>query len=115
MGKDLATCVAGATFEREFSSEEPDAEVALAQIRKKIVPFFPEIENFELVQVKAGVRAANKHTHQPLVGRMTERFWFITGLGSKGLLNHGYLGDLLAQAILGNDSGVLPKELRYGL
>lgn len=115
IGKDLKTCQAGATFERTFASPEPDLEIALPLIRKKIASFFPEINDFKVLECKAGVRAAGKNTHLPLMGRSNERVWFLTGLGSKGLLNHGYLGELLAQALLKNDTSLLPRELRYGL
>lgn len=114
MSKDHSSCFAGATFEKNFLTSEPDLAVAVPEIRKKIVPFFPAIADFEIISVKSGVRAANKKTHQPMMGRVSERHWFLTGLGSKGLLYHAYLGDLLSQALLQNDPTILPAQLRYG-
>lgn len=110
---DPHVVMAGATFEREFRSEGPDIDIAVPEIRKKIAPFFP-IEECEMVGCEAGVRGASKHTHQPLMGQLTERVWFLTGLGGKGLLYHAYLGDLLAQAVLKGDASLLPRQMRYG-
>jgi glycine/D-amino acid oxidase-like deaminating enzyme len=113
MGKDLKTCFIGSTFERNFSSAAPDPDFAIQEIRRKIAPFFPAIAGCEVVACKAGVRAAGKNNHLPIMGQINERFWFLTGLGGKGLLYHAYLGEKLALALLQNDLSYLPKEFNY--
>lgn len=112
MGKQQNTCIAGATFEREFKNEKPDTDVAIPLIMSKITPFFPALAKAQILSCHAGIRATSPENHHlPLVGRISEKQWYITGLGSKGLLYHAWLGDLLAQAILNNDPSVFPPEV----
>jgi glycine/D-amino acid oxidase-like deaminating enzyme len=113
MGKDMRSCIAGSTFERQFKDIQPDPEFARKEIERKVCSFFPDLENAELISCHSGVRAASKANHQPLVGRATDKFWFITGLGSKGLLYHAWLGNHLSLALLKNDTSLLPKDLHY--
>ena len=39
------------------------------------------------------------------------RWWAVTGLGARGLVYHGWLGRLLAEAIGADDETLLPAEL----
>lgn len=96
------SCLVGSTFERSFVDENPDLATALPLIKEKISLFFPQIMESEILECKAGIRASSIH-HKPLIGKFLDKYWYITGLGSKGLLYHGYLGNLLAQAILNDD------------
>lgn len=113
MQREGKTCLAGSTYERNFSSSGPDPEKALADIRKKVSAFFPRVEEMEMVGCEAGVRASSQKTHLPLVGKVADKIWFATGLGSKGLLYHAWIGDTLSQAILKNDPSLLPPEVFY--
>lgn len=115
MGKEMHSCIAGATYERSFTTPLPDPSVAISEIRRKIAPFFPSLAEAEIISCQAGLRAASKHNHQPLVGKASDKFWFITGLGSKGLLYHAWLGNLLSLALLKDDESLLPKDLHYNL
>jgi len=38
--------------------------------------------------------------------------YIYTGLGSRGLIHHSILGELLAKAIMSNDASLLPPETR---
>lgn len=83
-------CIVGATFERHFTDDRPDLEVA-RQLLPVIKKYFPEFENAKIVDCRAGVRVATP-TYQPFCRQVAENCWVATGLGSKGLLYHGLLG-----------------------
>lgn len=114
MSPDRKTCIAGSTYERKYTTTQPDLETALPEIRRKIEPFFPSIAQAEIVSCNAGVRAASQHNHLPVVGKLSDKFWFATGLGSKGLLYHAWIGDALARALIFNNPNAIPPEVRYG-
>lgn len=99
--------LAGATFERHFTDEKPHPEIAISQIMGKLLPFLPELAKAKIVDCWAGIRAMPERGKGPLLGRVTPEYWYITGLGAKGLLLHGYLTDLLAQAVLQDDPSLL--------
>jgi len=114
MSKDHTYCLAGSTYEREFTSIEADPAWATPIILEKVTPFFPSIAQGEVLNCYAGVRVATTHNkHLPLIGRISDKYWFFTGLGSKGLLYHAWLGELLAQAALTNDPTLIPREIWY--
>ncbi len=114
--RDPLRCMAGATFERTFQTADPEPDFAIPSILEKITPFFPTLGEAEVLSCRAGIRStAPQHNHLPLIGKVTDKYWFITGLGSKGLLYHGWMGDLLAQALLTKDSSLFPKEVWYPL
>lgn len=93
------SCIAGATFERTFETTKADVEVAKEQIMKRILPFFPPLEHASILGVRAGVRAAYLKTHLPLLDQVGKKTWVVTALGSKGLLYHSWLGELVAEAV----------------
>lgn len=112
MSRDQKRCIAGATFERTFKTPGPEIDVAKAEILKKIAPFFPSVERAKILSCRAGVRAATPtRNHLPIIGKISPKQWFFAGLGSKGLLYHAYFGDLLAQALLSDDSSGIPSEV----
>lgn len=39
------------------------------------------------------------------------RWWAVTGLGARGLVYHGWLGRIVAEAIAADDDSLLPPEL----
>lgn len=110
MEKGNKTCMVGATFERQFKTEEPDLATALPHIKERIKHFFPSLINAEILECKAGIRATSLN-QQPLLGKFLDKYWYITGLGSKGLLYHAYLGELLAKAILNDDPEIIHLPL----
>lgn len=114
MEKERKSCVIGSTYERGFTSKEPDLETAKEEIHKKIRSFFPELCEAKIIDCKAGVRAASNH-HLPLMGKFGAKFWFITGLGSKGLLYHGWLGKHLARAVINDDESFIPPLVHHKL
>lgn len=109
MKKD-GLCVAGSTFERTYTTSTPNPSFSIPEITRKILPFFPHFPEFEVVSCVAGIRASSKQGHHPILGRSGPKTWFMTGLGSKGLLYHAWLGRQLAKSVLSNDPSYIPKE-----
>ena len=105
-------CYAGATFEREFSSEVPDRKKAEEEIRKKVKAFSPLYSELAFVDCKAGLRGYTKNK-LPLIARLSQKEWAISGLGSKGLLYHAWVAKLTCKAILDNTLDHIPCELCY--
>ncbi len=112
MSHDSHFCYAGATFEKEFQTKEPDLKIARELIMSKILPFFPPLENAEIVDCYAGLRATTA-SHLPLVDTLGNNRWVFTALGSKGLLWHSFLGQRLARAILEDNPDALPPPVRF--
>lgn len=82
-------CHLGATYERNFISEEPDLEAAVKLLKPQ----------FRVLGCRAGVRVTNPAHYFPILEKINPKTWVITALGSRGLLYHGYMGELLTQAL----------------
>lgn len=103
------------------TSEE--AAEAIKELLPKVSVVYPDIKKWEFVGARAGLRAMPPLTplgSLPLIGCVAEaigmkngdcRCWLIGGLGSRGLLYHGLLGKLMAQAVVSSDEAKLPSEL----
>lgn len=87
MSSDNKRCVAGATFERDFIIPGPDIEIAKAYLLPKIAEMLPQLEGAKILSCKAGMRASAPQ-HLPLIKKVADNCWVITGMGSKGLLYH---------------------------
>lgn len=57
----------------------------------------------EVIDCKAALRVVPKGHYFPIAGRVKDNLWVLTGMGSRGLLYHAYLGKFLAEAILTGD------------
>ncbi|XP_030546650.1 putative thiamine biosynthesis oxidoreductase ThiO isoform X1 [Rhodamnia argentea] len=117
----------GSTWEwksRNYSSDvsAEEASTALGQLLPKASAIYPKIMDWSFVGAKAGIRAMPPLTSLgslPVLGRIDDlvvgnhscKYWFFGGLGARGLLYHGLLGKLMAQAVLFNDETLLPVEL----
>ncbi|KAL8145326.1 hypothetical protein AgCh_003499 [Apium graveolens] len=99
-----------------------EASKALEELLPKASAIYPGIKNWKYISAKAGLRAMpplTSHGSLPLLGCIDDylirkqkcKFWLFTGLGSRGLLYHGWLGKLMAQAVVSCDEEVLPSEL----
>jgi glycine/D-amino acid oxidase-like deaminating enzyme len=103
----------GATYERQFYDMMPNPEEAEKELLPKVESFFPPIKQGKLVNTRIGIRASTPD-HLPLVGRVDKKHWFLTGLGSKGLLYHALAGKSLAAALLnGGNEAYIPKEFHW--
>ena len=97
---------AGATYERGNRSQEPDLASALKALTPKMETLYPGLV-LDPIEVKAGIRVTSKGHYFPLIGRVREKLWVMTGLGSRGLLYHALFAKMLAEAIVtGNDDHI---------
>lgn len=101
------TCIAGATFEKQFSDLEPDVEKAKADILPKVREFFPLIDTLDLINCRAGVRAGTPD-RKPLLSQISDKCWVLAGMGARGLLYHALFAKELAGLILRNKGEVSP-------
>lgn len=95
---------------------------AIQVLLPKASTVYPTISNWSITGAVAGLRAMPPHTLNgtlPLLGCIDDfvgcghksKYWLFTGLGARGLLYHGWLGKLLALAVLSRDENLLPLEL----
>lgn len=118
----------GSTWEwgsNNYSSHVTSEEAAKAaeELLPKASAVYPAIKKWDIVGARAGLRAMPPLTplgSLPLLGCVTGavkrkdagcRYWLVGGLGSRGILYHGLLGKLMAQAVVSSDEALLPPEL----
>ncbi|MCB1085358.1 MAG: FAD-binding oxidoreductase [Chlamydiia bacterium] len=109
MGAEENRCFLGSTYEHEYVTESPCMGTATDLIFGQISQFLPSYASFEVEGCHAEIRVANKKGYHPLVGKLEEGLYVMTGMGSRGLLYHAYLGKRLAASIM-KDSA-LPQEV----
>jgi glycine/D-amino acid oxidase-like deaminating enzyme len=91
-----ATFEVGATYERTFLDDKPDLETAKGLLAEPL----GKCRESEILACKAGVRVCPLEHYLPITEKVAENVYVFTGLGSRGLLYHGYFGRALCQAIL---------------
>lgn len=109
---------------KDYSSNVTAVESSRAfeELLPKASAVYPAIKRWELVGARAGLRAMPPLTplgSLPLLGCLDDyvsergrcRYWLVGGLGSRGLLYHGFLGKLTAEAVISSDESDLPTEL----
>ena len=117
----------GSTWEWNSRNYSPDvssdeASKAMDELIPKASAIFPGIKSWAFAGARAGLRAMpplTSHGSLPLLGCIDDfvggnhggKFWLFAGLGSRGLLYHGWLGKLMAQAVLSCDETLIPPEL----
>ncbi|MBS3904841.1 MAG: FAD-binding oxidoreductase [Simkania sp.] len=99
----------GATYEKQFTDEEPDLVAALTLLEQHKTSLPPEAK---ILDCRAGVRLARRGHYIPFVDRVEKNIWCIGALGSRGLLYHALLGHRLAKAIMNENEALIPKECR---
>ena len=100
--EDPSLCQIGSTYERQYSHLDPDPQIA-CELKEKIAKFYPPARDLEVVEVRSGVRISRPHGYRPLIEKVDAKTWVFTGLGSRGLLYHAWLGSKLSQAIVSRD------------
>ncbi len=110
-GESPGICYLGSTYERLFSSEAPDRSFAEQEILPKVAVFFPQVDQLRVVNCSSGARVTRSGHYHPIIARFSGSTWALTGMGSRGLLYHAYLGELLAQAIQTGRESCIPKEV----
>ncbi|XP_027901677.1 uncharacterized protein LOC114162101 [Vigna unguiculata] len=118
----------GSTWEWKSVSSSPnvssdEASKALQELLPKASTIYPGIKDWVFTGARAGLRAMPPLTtlgSLPLLGCINDiigrnhtcKYWLFGGLGSRGLLYHAWLGNLMAQAVLSFNEEVIPSELR---
>lgn len=94
--EDPSLCQVGSTYEHTL---EPDPKKAVDLI-EKVSLFYPPAKDFKIVEIRSGKRIAPREGHQPIVAQVSSKTWVFTGLGSRGMLYHAFLGADLFNALL---------------
>ncbi len=92
-------CQIGSTYEHNFNGLEPDSR-AVRELLEKAAVFYPPARDFEVVELRAGVRISPKEGYRPIIEQLGPRLWVFTGLGSRGMLYHALLGERLAKTLI---------------
>lgn len=118
----------GATWDWQSTNSSPNVSEdesanALRELLPKASSIYPGIKDWHFVGARAGLRAMpplTPHGSLPLLGCVDDflgekpsfcKYWLVGGLGSRGLLFHGWLGKLMAQAVLSCNEEIIPPEL----
>jgi glycine/D-amino acid oxidase-like deaminating enzyme len=112
MRPDNTSCLVGSTYEHQFATPKAEREIALKEIMPNILDFFPSLKDAEVLSVRAAFRASSPN-HLPLVGKISDKFYFFTGLGSKGLLYHAWVGKHVARALITTQEKHFPEKIHY--
>jgi glycine/D-amino acid oxidase-like deaminating enzyme len=104
--EDPSICQIGSTYEHGFTSLEPDNK-AIEELIEKAAKFYPPAKTFEILEVRAGVRISRPKGYRPIVEQIGPKTWVFTGLGSRGMLYHAWLGKQVADAIRDRTSNQL--------
>ncbi|XP_048323536.2 uncharacterized protein LOC107427083 isoform X2 [Ziziphus jujuba] len=117
----------GSTWDWKSRNSSPnvstaEASEALKELLPKAYAIYPDLKKWVFAEARAGLRAMPPLTPYgslPLLGCVNDmvggnskcKYWFFGGLGSRGLLYHGWLGKLMAQAVLSCNERLIPSEL----
>lgn len=93
-----SSCIAGATFERRDLTDTPNLAFAQADIMPKVTEMLPALADAPILKCQAGLRVTTP-SHLPLLEKVNEQTWVLTGMGSKGLLYHALMAEKLANQI----------------
>jgi len=107
--KDRRRIFAGSTFERGISDPEPDESVVRERILPRLGKLFPRLAGCQPVAIRSGVRLTTEG-YFPLVKEIRPRVWVFSGLGSKGLLYHAYLGKELTSQLFSSARALPPQS-----
>ncbi|GJN29479.1 hypothetical protein PR202_gb17705 [Eleusine coracana subsp. coracana] len=102
---------------------DEEARAAMEELVPKASGVYPGITKWDFVCARAGIRAMPPLTANgslPLLGCLNDvigdkiknncTFWLVGGLGARGLLYHGLVGKLTAQAAISCDESLIPSE-----
>ncbi|CAM6103033.1 unnamed protein product [Calypogeia fissa] len=120
------------------SVSDEERSTALGKLFSETKLFYPSISKWEVEGMQAGLRAMPPRSalgSLPLVGCIDDlvqssdirvilgapnnssqssktKWWLLGGLGSRGLIHHAWLGEILAKAVILNNECLLPQELQ---
>lgn len=92
--------VIGSTYEKKFVNQEPDFEIAQQYLKEPLKQYFHPYETQEVVEILAGIRVFHPNYNHPKIIKKNDKTLIVTGLGSRGLLYHGFLGSLLRDILI---------------
>jgi len=92
-------CQIGSTYERSFQDGNVDPSKAL-ELKEKVALFYPPAMDFEVVEIRAGIRISPINGYRPIVAQLNHKVWVFTGLGSRGFLYHALYGKALAKTLV---------------
>ena len=90
----------GSSYEHKFLDDQPDLELASELILPPFFKILPEIEQGEILRVDAGVRVMNPKNYIPFIKKYSFDTFAIIGLGSRGLLYHAMLAEILSEELI---------------
>lgn len=97
--EDPFICQIGSTYEHGFTTLDPDKD-AISELLGKAANFYSPARDFEVVEIRAGARISRPKGYRPIVEKLSAKTWIFTGLGSRGMLYHAWLGMQLVQEML---------------
>lgn len=98
MKPSKASCLVGATYEKEFANASFNLETARQEILPKTALMLPPLSIASIIGGNAGLRAVTSN-HLPMIKQINSKTWVLTGMGSKGLLYHALMAKELVQTI----------------
>jgi glycine/D-amino acid oxidase-like deaminating enzyme len=110
--EDPDLCQLGSTYEPIDSPFDVGKALAL---KEKIALFYPPARHFEVVETRVGTRIARDRGYRPVVMKIDPKNWVFSGLGSRGLLYHAWLGEALAEALMKDYDHLCPYDLYKSL
>lgn len=99
----------GSTYERNFLDSSPDESLAKSVIYDKLKSII-NMDNTQLISCRSGIRVCNNKTNLPTIYQTSQKDYFITGLGCRGLLYHAFIGNELAKRINQNTDKVFSDK-----
>jgi glycine/D-amino acid oxidase-like deaminating enzyme len=91
--------VIGSTYEKVFDSDEVDIYTAYKYLKDHLKNYYHPYDEKTPWGAVSGVRVAHPNCNHPVIIKTQKNILVVTGLGSRGLLYHGYLGGLINQYI----------------
>ena len=111
--------IIGATHEYDESllTSEPNPATAFSLLQPKMKKMLdsrdiPQSLSSNSHRAVCGNRVISPRTHLgrlPMVGNVCDDIWLVTGMGSRGLLHHAYVGKILSAAIVRQEA--IPIEI----
>lgn len=103
MHPSSGSVIVGATYEHTFHSPKPEPAFAMNELLPKAFTLYPPLKNAPILNVRAGLRASTP-SRLPFAGKIQEKCYALVGMGSRGMLYHGYFAEKLVNEVLSNAS-----------
>ncbi|OGN55902.1 MAG: hypothetical protein A3D96_00450 [Chlamydiae bacterium RIFCSPHIGHO2_12_FULL_44_59] len=88
-------CLVGSTYEH---TDQPHPHKALALLEQAAF-VYPEAKEFDVLDIRTGVRCSPMVGHQPILQRYGDTTWVFAGLGSRGLIYHALFAKMLVKEL----------------